>query len=438
MGLKKENLLIVDDNFDMLELLYRNLRAMDYHAYKASTVSEALNVLKYTAIDLIITDLKMPGSSGLELLEYANKNCPGIPSLIITGYPSIDSAMKASRLGAMEYLTKPFTAEELKKAVYGILGIKSPLRGNVSKIQSYAGMVGNSKAFENLVDMIERVKNNRATVLIQGESGTGKELIARAIHFSGAFTANPFIAVNCAAIPESLIESELFGYVKGAFSGADQTRKGLFEAADGGTIFLDEIGSVPHTVQSRLLRVLQEKEVRKIGAQQSDKVNLRIVSATNENLPLLVHQGKFREDLYYRLNVVTIQSTPLRNRKQDIPLLIQNFLIKYGNEYGKPGITISEEALELLEGYQWPGNVRELENAVQRMIIMANSTISASDVTFVSSLRYTVSSPDNTLLPLESVEKEHILKVLSAVGNNKSKAAEILQINRKTLAAKLA
>src|SRR5690606_889691 len=244
MELKRENLLIVDDNFDMLEVLHRNLKAMNFHAFKASTVTEALNILLYTPIDLIITDLQMPGGSGLELLDYVHKNNPGLPSLIITGFPSIESAMQASRLGAQDYLTKPFTNQELKKAVSNILARKHKSTkekvSRVSKVNSYAGMVGNSKAFENLIDMIERVKNNRATVLITGESGTGKELIARAIHYSGAFAADPFVAVNCAAIPESLIESELFGYVKGAFSGADQTRKGLFESANGGTIFLDE------------------------------------------------------------------------------------------------------------------------------------------------------------------------------------------------------
>lgn len=440
MELKKENLLIVDDNYDMLEVLHRNLKAMNFHAFKASTVTEALNILLYTPIDLIITDLQMPGGSGLELLDYVNKNNPGLPSLIITGFPSIESAMQASRLGAQDYLTKPFTNQELKKAVSNILARqhKSPKEkvSKVSKINSYAGMVGNSKAFENLIDMIERVKNNRATVLITGESGTGKELVARAIHYSGAFAADPFVAVNCAAIPESLIESELFGYVKGAFSGADQTRKGLFESANGGTIFLDEIGTMPHNVQSRLLRVLQEKEIRKIGAQNSDKINLRIIAATNENLPMLITQQKFREDLYYRLNVVALQTVPLRHRKVDIPLLVNAFLKKYGKEYGKPHIAIGEEALELLVSYSWPGNVRELENAVQRMIIMGNDAIGVNEVNFLQdNIRH--DNMENDLLPLQDVEREYILKVLAAVGNNKTKAAEILQINRKTLAAKL-
>ena len=298
-------------------------------------------------------------------------------------------------------------------------------------------MVGGSKRFEDLVDIIERVKDNRATVLIKGESGTGKELVARAIHFKGAFAANPFIAVNCGALPENLIESELFGYVKGAFSGAAETRKGLFQAADGGTIFLDEIGTIPYSLQTRLLRVLQEKEVRMIGAQKSDKLNLRIISATNSDLQDLVKKGSFREDLYYRLNVVTIETTPLRERKEDILPLLNMFLKKYGSEYGKPEIRILDDALKALEAFSWPGNVRELENAVQRMIILNDAVITIKDVP-----DYIISKPHSlqdsmVLMPLKDVEKAHILKVLEAVGNNKTKAAEILQIDRKTLRMKL-
>lgn len=438
--MQKENLLIVDDNLDMLELLSRNLRSMDFHAYKASTLSEAVNILGFAKIDLIITDLQMPGGGGLELLEYVQENCPGIPSLIITGFPSVSTAMKASRLGAVEYLTKPFTAEEFKKNIFSILETTASERQTESikpsKPQSYAGMAGSPETLEKMTDVISRVKDNRATVLIKGESGTGKELIARAIHFSGAFRTAPFIAVNCAAIPETLIESELFGHVKGAFSGAEKTREGLFASANGGTIFLDEIGSISSNLQSRLLRVLQEREVRKIGASHSEKINVRVISATNADLENLVREQKFREDLYYRLNVVTIEAVPLRKRKEDIPVLSDAFLKKYGREYGKPDIAMTEEALALLVAHSWPGNVRELENTIQRLIIMSGNTIEAKDVFLGGE---TFSNDQNMgLLPLQSVEKAHILKVLSAVNNNKTKAAEILQINRKTLGAKLA
>ena len=446
MGLNKENILIVDDNYDMLELLHRHLKALHFHTYKASSVAEARNVLDSTRIDLLITDLQMPGGSGIELLDYAKKNYQGLPSLVITGFPSIDTALKATKLGALEYLSKPFTAEEFKRAVNASLSSshdaahKSNAIKTISlKNDSYAGMVGKSSRFRDMVDVIERVKDNRATVLINGESGTGKELVARAIHYKGAFAANPFIAVNCGALPENLIESELFGYMKGAFSGAAETKMGLFEAADGGTIFLDEIGTVPHSVQTRLLRVLQEKEVRKIGAQHSHKVNVRIISATNSDLPQLVKDKKFREDLYYRLNVVTIETAPLRERKADIIPLVGTFIRKYGQEYGKPSITISDEALTILQAYNWPGNIRELENVVQRMIIMADMHIGREHIP--EGITHIKPSSgfrkEDTLLSLKEAEKAHILKVLAAVGNNKTKAAEILQIDRKTLRMKL-
>lgn len=440
MGLKKENILIVDDNYDMLELLQRNLKAQDYHTYKASSVSEALNILKYSPVDLLITDLQMPGINGMELLKYVKEHFPGMPRLVITGFPSIDTALNATKLGALEYLIKPFTAEELKRAVDASLQsagtiVKKSSSAAKGKIRSYAGMVGDSKRFEELIDVIERVKNNRATILIKGESGTGKELVARAIHFGGAFAANPFVAVNCGALPENLIESELFGYVKGAFSGAGETKKGLFQSADSGTIFLDEIGTISPAAQTSLLRVLQDKEVRMVGAQKSQKVDLRIISATNSDLYDLVQKGTFREDLYYRLNVVTIETTPLRERREDIAPLVEAFLKKYGAEYKKPAIAITDEAVEALKAYSWPGNVRELENAVQRMIIMSDTAIDIKDVPVW--FKEPQNERTDELLPLKDVEKAHIQKVLAAVGNNKSKAAEILRIDRKTLRMKL-
>jgi len=272
-------------------------------------------------------------------------------------------------------------------------------------------------------------------VLIQGESGTGKELVARAIHYKGSFAANPFIAVNCGAIPEDLLESELFGYKKGAFTGANENREGFFQAAAGGTIFLDEVGTAPLTVQTRLLRVLQEKEVRRIGEQKAHKIEVRIIAATNSDLQKMVQKGSFREDLYYRLNVVNIQTPPLREHKEDIPLLSKNFLRKYASEYAKPKIKFSNKALEMLERYNWPGNVRELENVVQRAIIMSEDRIDIEQLP--EYLKYPTPSKEHTLKSLKQVEKEHILKVLASVDNNKTKAAEILQIDRKTLRQKL-
>lgn len=442
MALKKENILIVDDNYDMLELLQRNLKMQDYHAYKASSVTEAIEILKYTQIDLLITDLQMPGINGMELIKYTEEHFPSIPKLVITGFPSVDTAVSAVKLGALDYLVKPFTSEELKKAVQNSFqSVSISKKGNpkklpdLPKMQYYAGLVGSSKQFLHQIELIERVKNNRATVLIQGESGTGKELIARAIHYKGAFASNPFIAVNCGGIPENLIESELFGYVKGAFTGANETKTGLFQAASGGSIFLDEIGTAPLSVQTRLLRVLQEKEVTMIGSQKPQKIDLRIIAATNSNLQEMSKKGTFREDLYYRLNVVNIETTPLRERREDIIPIATMLLKKYGAEYGKPSIAISEKATDLLLRHSWPGNVRELENVLQRMIIMSDSSIEITDVP--DYLKYNQPIEGENQKSLKEIEKLHILKVLASVDNNKTKAAEILQIDRKTLRQKL-
>ena len=443
MKLKKENILIVDDNYDMLELLHRNLKAQNFHTYKASSVVEAIEILKFSTIDLLITDLQMPGINGIELVKYVQEHFPTIPKLVITGFPSVDSAIEAVKSGALDYLAKPFTNDELKKAVQALIDSKEDTKTSTNEtsipstdnITEYAGIVGQSQQIVQLVDLIQRVKDNRATVLIQGESGTGKELVARAIHYEGAFSSKPFIAVNCGAIPENLMESELFGYVKGAFTGANDTRDGFFQAAAGGTIFLDEIGTAPLAVQTRLLRVLQEKEVSMIGSQKTQKIELRIIAATNNNLYEMCSKGSFREDLYYRLNVVNIETPPLRNRKSDIRLLITTFLNKYGAEYSKPKITISEKVVLVLMRHSWPGNVRELENVIQRMIIMSGDQIEVADVP--EYLKYPMPFEKEELRTLKDIEKAHILKVLAAVDNNKTRAAEILQIDRKTLRQKI-
>ena len=439
MALRKANILVVDDDYDMLELIQRQLKDQNFHSFKAPSAIEAINILKYNAVDLVITDLQMPGIGGMELIKYCEEHFPDIAKLVITGYPSVDGALKAMKSGAVDYLVKPFTAEELRNSVEKSLPKRSliPENKNSQALQTtvYAGIVGQSEKIEQLIDIIERVKNNRATVLIQGESGTGKELVARAIHYKGSFAANPFIAVNCGAIPEELLESELFGYRKGAFTGANENRQGFFQAAAGGTIFLDEIGTASTTVQTRLLRVLQEKEVRRIGEQKAEKIELRVVAATNSDLFQMVKEGNFREDLYYRLNVVQITTPALRERKNDIPLLAQNFLQKYRSEYGKSQIKLSDKALEILQRHSWPGNVRELENVIQRAIIMSEDTIEIKHLPIY--LKYPVPASNSTLKSLAEVEKEHILKVLSRVDNNITRAAKILQIDRKTLRRKL-
>lgn len=440
MKFKKENILIVDDDIQILELLQRHLHSWSYHTYKAVSVKEAVQILRDTQIDLLITDLKMPEIDGLELIKFVSEHYPNLPKLVVTGYPSLQDSLVAIKSGVVDYLTKPFTKDELKQAVDKSLGITNESNASIpnSEIKTdkaYGEIIGNSEKINDIIQIIERVKNNKATIFIKGESGTGKELVARAIHYQGKFSRAPFIAVNCGGIPENLLESELFGYTKGAFTGAEKNRDGFFQAAHGGTIFLDEIGNASTAVQSRLLRVLQEKEVVKVGSQKAEKIDLRIIAATNSNLKELIKKGNFREDLYYRLTVVEIEVAPLRERKDDIPLLTEKFLFKYGVEYKDRFIKIDPEASAILLRYDWPGNIRELENVIQRAVIMCDKIVTVEDLP--DSLKYNIEFPEQELHPLKEMERRYIQKVLNATNNNKTKAAEILGIDRKTIRQKL-
>ncbi|AUC23744.1 sigma-54-dependent Fis family transcriptional regulator [Polaribacter sejongensis] len=439
--LNKENILIVDDDLLILELIQRHLQSLNYHTYKAISVKEALEILKDTSIDLLITDLQMPDVDGLELIKYTSEHYPKIPKLVVTGFPSIEGALEVMKSGAVDYITKPFTKEELKKAVLKSLETKSK-EDRVTKIKvaethkPYGELIGASPAMRKVTDVIDRLKNNKATVFIYGESGTGKELVARSIHYMGKYSSAPFVAVNCGAIPENLLESELFGYVKGAFTGAEKDRKGFFQAANNGTIFLDEIGNASLATQLRLLRVLQEKEVVRVGSQKAEKVDVRVIAATNINLKDLIEKKRFREDLYYRLTVVEIKVPTLTERSSDIPLLVEKFLFKYGIEYKDRFLKITPEALEVLKNYYWPGNIRELENVIQRAIIMSDRNVDVEHLP--EHIKYQIDfSKTDKLLSLKEFEKNYILKVLVATNNNKTKAAEILKIDRKTLREKL-
>jgi len=440
MQFKKENILIVDDDVQILELLHRHLQSWNYHTYKAISVREAVAILKDTPIDLLITDLKMPKVDGFELIKFVSEHYPKLPKLIITGYPNVQDSLAAIKSGVAAYLTKPFTKEELKSAIDKSLtnsNIKSqkPNQNLQNTGKGYGEMIGDSEKIHEVFQIIERVKNNKATIYIKGESGTGKELVARSIHYKGKFARAPFIAINCGGIPENLLEAELFGYVKGAFTGADTNRDGYFQAANGGTIFLDEIGNASLLVQSRLLRVLQEKEVVKVGSQKTEKVDVRIIAATNTDLVEMIGKQTFREDLYYRLTVVEIEVPPLRERKKDIPLLAEKFLFKYGMEYKDRLVKISPEVSAILQRYDWPGNIRELENMIQRAVIMCDKVIEVEHLP--DSLKYIIEFPDDELLPLIEIEKRYIKKVLIATNNNKTRAAEILGIDRKTIRMKL-
>jgi DNA-binding NtrC family response regulator len=440
MLLRKENILIVDDDVDILELLQRHLQSWNYHTYKAVSVKEAVTILRDTKIDLLITDLKMPEIDGAELIKFVSEHYPKLPKLVVTGYPSVQDSLSFIKSRVVDYLTKPFTREELQNAVNKSLAIskennQKTIKPSEEKNKPYGEIIGNSEKIQDVIQIIERIKDNKATVFINGESGTGKELVARAIHYQGQFARAPFIVVNCGAIPENLLEAELFGYVKGAFTGADTNREGFFQAANGGTIFLDEIGNAPLAVQLRLLRVLQEKEVIKVGAQKPEKIDIRIIAATNSDLRDMIQKQTFREDLFYRLTVVEIHVAPLRERKEDIPVLVDKFLFKYGVEYKDRFINITPEALAILNRYNWPGNIRELENVVQRAVIMCDKIIDVAHLP--EHLKYTLEFSDTSFEPLKVIEKKYIEKVLRATGNNKTKAAEILQIDRKTIRQKL-
>lgn len=440
MALRKENILIVDDDIDILELLQRHLKSMDYHTYKAVSVKEALFILKDTFIDLLITDIKMPKIDGLQLLKFANEHYPKIPKLVVTGYPSVDVALQVIKSGAIDYLTKPFTKEELKQAVekafaHTNIRVSTESGTKISRANVYADMVGESEALQRVTKIIDRVKDNKATVLIKGETGTGKELVARAVHYSGKFSRAPFIAVNCGAIPENLQEAELFGYTKGAFTGANENRNGFFQAAQGGTLFLDEIATASLAVQTKLLRALQEKEITKLGSQKVEKLDIRIIAATNTDLLEDIKNKNFREDLYYRLTVVEINVPPLRERKSDIPLLVEKFLRKYGVEYKDRLLRISPEALQILERYNWPGNIRELENSIQRAVIMCDGLVDTEHLP--DFLKFQIHFSDTGFLPLREMERKYVKRVLAHTQGNKTKAAEILQIDRKTLRDRL-
>lgn len=437
MQFQKENILVVDDDIHILELLHRHLQSWNYHVYKAISVKEAVAILRDTAIDLLITDLKMPEVDGFELIKFVSEHYPKLPKLVVTGYPSIQDSLTAIK-SKVDYLTKPFTKDELKAAIDNSLAKSEMLPKSAptsAPAQGYGEIIGTSQKMNQVIQIIERVKHNKATVFINGESGTGKELVARAIHYQGKFSRAPFISVNCGGIPENLLEAELFGYVKGAFTGADTNRDGYFQAANGGTIFLDEIGNASLAVQSRLLRVLQEKEVVKVGSPKAEKVDVRIIAATNSNLRDLIKKKTFREDLYYRLTVVEIHIAPLRERKEDIPLLVDKFLFKYGVEYKDRYVKISPEASNILQRYDWPGNIRELENVIQRAVIMCDKVIEVEHLP--QSLKFNIEFENEALVSLKDMEKRYIRKVLNSTNNNKTKAAEILGIDRKTIRQKL-
>jgi len=436
----KKQILVVDDTKITLEILKRNLENRGYQVFTAESVADALRILEAKTIDLVITDYKMPNVTGLDLIKHIRSNYKSTEVMMITGYASIEGAVHAIKAGAEEYLAKPFTDEELLTAVKKALA-KSKQRqawqkSTHNEYTTMYGIIGESEAMQKVYDQIKKAASTSATVLITGESGTGKELVARAVHYSNRKTSAPFVPVNCGGIPEGLLESELFGYVKGAFTGATETRAGFFLTANGGTIFLDEVSNTSLSMQAKLLRVLQNKEVYMVGSSRSQKVNARIIAATNKDLHKLVEKGTFREDLFYRLFVISIDLPPLREREDDVILLIHHFAAKFADEFGKIPPQFSQETLKILRNYHWPGNVRELENVIQRLVAMLEGeVIEAADLPSI--MRFSAYGKTTLHKTIAEVEADHIRQVLSASGGNKTQAAETLGIDRKTLREKL-
>lgn len=436
----KECVLVVDDAPNTLEVLRRNLTSKGYQVFTAPGVVEAIKTLDTTPIDLVITDLKMPRVSGLDLIKHVRENFKNTEVMMITGYATVGGAVEAVKTGAEQYLPKPFTDEELFSAVQRAFDKLRMRRAGQAQLRraprNAYGILGESMEMRKVFEAIGKVAPILATVLITGDSGTGKELVARAIHYNSARASAPFLPINCGGIPEQLLESELFGYVKGTFTGATQSRAGFFQTADGGTIFLDEISDTSPSMQAKLLRVLQDKEVCMVGARRTQKVDVRILAATNKDLLSLVKRGVFREDLFFRLNVITIAIPPLRQRGNDILLLTHHFATKFAEELGKPIPRFSDNALQALRNYYWPGNVRELENVIQRLVVMTDGDfIEVPDMP--SLMRFSALRETGLNRTLAEVEAEYIRNVLATVDGNKTRAAKVLGIDRKTLREKL-
>lgn len=441
MKIPPENrILVVDDAATALDIISRNLTSKGYLVFTASNAVDAIKILESSAVNLVITDYKMPKINGLDLIRHIRENYYEIEVIMITGYASVRGAVEAVKMGAEEYLPKPFTDEELYSAVERALN-KQELRKVVqgrkprNRLDAY-GIMGKSEATHTMLAEIEKAAASSATVLVLGESGTGKELVARAIHYCSSRASAPFVPVNCGAIPEKLLESELFGHVKGAFTGAHESRAGFFQTADGGTILLDEVNEMSPAMQVKLLRVLQDKQVCMVGARKTQKIDVRIIASSNKDLRSLVKKGVFREDLFFRLNVISITVPPLRERQEDIALLVSHFADKFADELGKPVPIFSDEAVQVLMNYTWPGNIRELENLIQRLIVMTDgNTVNTPDLP--GSMRYSAMTGSTPFRPLAEEEAAYIRRVLASVGGNKSRAAEILCIDRKTLRDKL-
>src|SRR5688500_1085712 len=432
-------LLVADDDPGLRESLERTLSREGYRVVLAPDGQAALERLQGGGVDLIVTDLKMPGLTGLELLRAAKAIAPDIDVILLTAFGTVEEAVKAMKDGAYDFLTKPFRREQLLKLIDKALERRDLIEKNralqqrLDDLLRQGSIIGGSPAFRRMMMLVEQVASSSATVLVQGESGTGKELVARAIHDRSARTSKPFVAVNCAALPETLLESELFGYERGAFTGAAGRKEGRFELADGGTLFLDEVADLSTVTQPKILRVLQEGEFERLGGTRTISVNVRIVAASNQNLAGMVKDKRFREDLYYRLNVITIHVPPLRDRREDIRVLAHHFLRVYAAKNNRKLEGLTDEAIRRLEAYAWPGNVRELENVVERSVVLARGgQVEAGDLP--DDVNGTKAPPRDAILdligtPLADIEERLLNETLRITGGNKTKAVQLLGID---------
>ncbi|WP_415063387.1 sigma-54-dependent transcriptional regulator [Bdellovibrio sp.] len=447
----KSRILVVDDEESIREFLEIMLKKEGYEITLAEDGQKAKDLLAKKTFDMIISDLQMPHVTGIELLKHVKESYPDTVFMLITAFGTTETAVEAMKMGAYDYLTKPFKIDEVRLNIQNALRSRNlevenrSLKKELVKEYSFQNMVGNSPAMHSIYDMIKRVAQTPTNVLITGESGTGKEVVAKAIHYNGPLKDRPFVTVNCGAIPENLMESEMFGHKKGSFTGAVADKAGLFEVADGGTLFLDEVGELPLTIQVKLLRAIQERVIRRVGATEDNKVDVRIIAATNRNLEEMVQKGTFRQDLFYRLNVINIRTPGLRERREDIPLLANHFLKKYNERLNKNIGGISAEAMEILKKYDYPGNVRELENLIERTVALeGGATIlpeSLPPMVNTSSGRKMASSNEIEIgddgVDLDKVmgqiEKELLIKAIHSAGGVKKRAAKLLHISFRSM-----
>ena len=439
-------ILVVDDEALMRESLKMTLERKHYKVDVAKDVKEAIAQLTGMEYDLILSDIRMPGGSGLDVLEAARSKLPEAVVVMMTAYGTIENNVEAMKKGAFAYIVKPFSADEVELVVEKVFEYQHLrqenrlLRSELEARYSFGNMVGKSPGMQGIFSFIEVVAQSRSTVLVSGESGTGKELVAEAIHYNSPRKDGPFIKINCAAVPDQLMESELFGHEKGAYTGAIRQRRGRFELADKGTLLLDEISEMTPALQAKLLRVLQEREFERVGGRETIRVDVRVIATTNRELEKEVREGRFREDLFYRLNVIPILLPPLRERKEDIPALVQSFLHKYARENEKPVVGFSKDVLEGLMAYHWPGNVRELENAIEHAVVLCQTgQLEMED--FPNGLIFGRGEPEDDRITvgktLREMEEVLILKTLAACRGNRTSAADMLGVSSRTIRNKL-